>query len=96
MTVTKKIENLLLFSYFYLQIHPKVGVKYNRTLNPLRGIYTSKGIYLPNNLTFGHFCLSRELEQPLRLRQVRRCLKINICAMGTILLLLPCSRILYC
>ena len=30
------------YFYFYLKIHPKVGVKYNRTLSPLQGIYTQK------------------------------------------------------
>ena len=30
-----------LFIYFiYLKIHPKVGVKYNTTLSPLKGILT--------------------------------------------------------
>ena len=36
------------FILFYLKIHPKVGVKYNRTLSPLQGIYTHA--YLPPEL----------------------------------------------
>ena len=32
----------LFIYFFYLKIHPKVGVKYNRTLSPLQGIYTQK------------------------------------------------------
>ena len=40
-----------LFIYlFYLKIHPKVGVKYNRTLSPLQGIYI---LY---NGSFSLFC----------------------------------------
>ena len=30
------------FYFIYLKIHPKVDVKYNRTLSPLQGIYTQK------------------------------------------------------
>ena len=37
------INYFILFLFiFYLKIHPKVGVKYNRTLSPLQGIYTQK------------------------------------------------------
>ena len=31
-----------IYFIFYLKIHPKVGVKYNRTLSPLQGIYTQE------------------------------------------------------
>ena len=33
---------VLFLLFIYLKIHPKVVVKYNRTLNPLQGIYTQK------------------------------------------------------
>ena len=38
---------------------------------------------------------SRELQQPRRLRQIKRHLKTNICPAGTILRLLLCAGILY-
>ena len=51
-----------------------------------------------NSTTFGIKVCSgcRELNQPRRLRQIKRHLKMNICAMMTIWLILLFIRILYC
>ena len=36
------VKICLIFNMLQADIHPKVGVKYNRTLSPLQGIYTQK------------------------------------------------------